>query len=278
MAQFAMKDGKERRGSYENVEELMKRKREEPVLRKGEEDVLRNRKKSRGIKDAELGWIEGEGELMKLMKTWKLEVEELMNEVRGMKGWREEIRKMKEEIKEKIREQEVRISEEIEKVRKELRESEKKWKEEREELKNHIKELEGKIEKIENRNIGEGEGNRAISRGVSEVIGNRLKEMESRMERREREERRRNVLIKGVVVKEGRRRAAVEELFGSIGVKAEIKEVRKICGGIEGRRKMMIVMLENEDQRREVWNKKKLLEGRKERILEDWTWEERRMR
>ncbi|XP_050452132.1 coiled-coil domain-containing protein 70-like [Cataglyphis hispanica] len=40
----------------------------------------------------------------------------------------------------------------------------------------------------------------------------------------------------------------------------------------------MIVRLKNEDQRREIWNKKKLLKGRKERILEDWTWKERRMR
>ncbi|KAL6420239.1 hypothetical protein ACFW04_014609 [Cataglyphis niger] len=200
-----------------------------------------------------------------------------MNEVRGMNGWREEIKKIKEEVKEEIREQGVRISEEIEKVRKKLRESEKKCKEERKELKYHIKELEGKIKKIKNRDIGEGEGNRAVSRGVNEVIGNRLKEMESRIERREREERKRNLLIKGVEVKEGRKRAAVEELFGS-GVKAEIEEMRKIGGSIEGGKEMMVVRLKNEDQRREVWNKKKLLKGRKKRILEDWTWKERRMK
>ncbi|KAL6421060.1 hypothetical protein ACFW04_013584 [Cataglyphis niger] len=225
---------KEEAVCYGNVEEKrkrMKRKREEPVLEKGKGDALKNRKKSGGIKDAELRWIEGEGELMKLMKSWKSEVKELMNEVRGIKGWKKEIRKMKEEVKEEIREQGVRVSEEIEKVRKELRESEKKWKEEREELKNHIKELDGRLGKIENRYIGEGKGNRAVSRGV---IGNRLKEMESNMERREREERRRNVLIKGMEVKEGRRRTAVEELFGSIGVKAEIEEVRKIGGDVEG--------------------------------------------
>lgn len=78
MAQFAMKDGKERRGSYGNVEELLKRKRVEPELGKGEEDVLRSKKKSGLTKDTELGCIEEEGELQHLMKR-KLENEELMN-------------------------------------------------------------------------------------------------------------------------------------------------------------------------------------------------------
>ncbi|KAL6421446.1 hypothetical protein ACFW04_013901 [Cataglyphis niger] len=105
-----MKEGKERRSSYGNVEELSKRKREDPGLRKGEEDVFKNRKKSGLMKDAELGWIEREGELQHSMKSWK---------------WREEIKKMKEDVKEGIREQEERVSEEIEKVRKEFRESEK---------------------------------------------------------------------------------------------------------------------------------------------------------
>ncbi|KAL6419708.1 hypothetical protein ACFW04_013672 [Cataglyphis niger] len=114
--------------------------------------------------------------------------------------------------------------------------------------------------------------------GGSEAMGNRLNKMENRMERREREERRRNVLIKGVEVKEGRKRVAVEKLFDSIEIKAEIEEVRKIGGSVEEGREMMVVRLKNEDQKREVWNKKKLLKGRKERILEDWTWKERRMR
>ncbi|KAL6418378.1 hypothetical protein ACFW04_012164 [Cataglyphis niger] len=178
---------------------------------------------------------------------------------------------MKEEVKEGIREQGIRVSEELEKVRKEFRESEKKWKEEREELKSHIKKLEGKIEKIKNRDVGEGEGSRAVSREVNEGIGNKIKELESRMQRREREERRKNVLIKGVEVKKGRRRVAVEKLFESIEIKSEIEEVRKIVGGVEGGREMVVVKLKSEEQRTEVWNRKKLLKSRKERILDDWT-------
>ncbi|KAL6421583.1 hypothetical protein ACFW04_014312 [Cataglyphis niger] len=125
------------------------------------------------------------------------------------------------------------------------------WREEirkmKEEVKEAIREQEKRVnEEIEN-----------VRREFREMIGNKTKEMKRRMERRKREERRRNVLIKGVEVKEERRR---------------------ISGGVEGGREMIVIKLKNEDQRREVWNRKKLLKGRKERILEDWTWKERRMR
>ncbi|KAL6421352.1 hypothetical protein ACFW04_014689 [Cataglyphis niger] len=133
------------------------------------------------------------------------------------------------------------------------------------------------MERLGNGDTGKREGNKMVNGGGgSEAIGNRLNEMGNRMERREREERKRNMLIKGV--EEGRRRVAVEELFDSIGIKVEIEEVRKIGGSVEEGREMMVVRLKNEDQRREVWNKKKLLKDRKERILEDWTWKERKMR
>ncbi|KAL6417092.1 hypothetical protein ACFW04_012988 [Cataglyphis niger] len=141
-----------------------------------------------------------------------------------------------------------------------------------------IKGLEEKMERLGNGDTGKREGNMVNGREGSEAIRNKLNEMENRMERREREERRKNVLIKRVEVKEGRRRVAVEELFDSIGIKAEIEEVRKIGGNVEEGREMMVIRLKNEDQKREVWNKKKLLKGRKERILEDGTWKKRRMR
>lgn len=32
------------------------------------------------------------------------------------------------------------------------------------------------------------------------------------------------------------------------------------------------------NKKKEIWDKKKMLRGRKERIMEDWTWKERRMR
>ncbi|KAL6419267.1 hypothetical protein ACFW04_013996 [Cataglyphis niger] len=260
-----MKETRERRGSCGNVEELMKRKREESELGKGEEEVLRDRKKSGIGKDAELRQVEGEGELLYMRKNWKAEIGEVMSDMaRELKGWwREEMKNMKEEVKEGIRE---RVSEEMDKVRKELRESEKRWVEEREEFNRRIKGLGEKMERLGD--TGKREGNKMVNGGGGvrqwEIGGKERKEEET--------------LIKGVEVKEGRRRGAVEELFDSIGIKAEIEEVRKIGGSVEEGREMMVVRLKNEDQKREIWNKKKLLKGRKERILEDWTWKERRMR
>lgn len=39
-----------------------------------------------------------------------------------------------------------------------------------------------------------------------------------------------------------------------------------------------MVKLGNEEQKREVMQNKKKLKGRKEKIIEDWTWKERKMR
>lgn len=43
----------------------------------------------------------------------------------------------------------------------------------------------------------------------------RLKEIERKIEWRDREERKRNVIIKGVKIKEGKRREAVEKVWKS---------------------------------------------------------------
>lgn len=41
---------------------------------------------------------------------------------------------------------------------------------------------------------------------------------------------------------------------------------------------MVLVSLGSEEQRREVMEKKKKLRGKKERIMENWTWKERKMK
>jgi len=40
---------------------------------------------------------------------------------------------------------------------------------------------------------------------------------------------------------------------------------------------MIGIRVEDREKREEIWRKKKALKGRKERILEDWSWEQRRM-
>jgi len=73
---------------------------------------------------------------------------------------------------------------------------------------------------------------------------------EREREKMEREKRRRNIIIKGMKAKEGKRREAVEEILEVIGAKVEIKEVRRIGEITEkGRGEMMLVKLESEDQK-----------------------------
>jgi len=110
-----------------------------------------------------------------------------------------------------------------------------------------------------------------------ETVAERVNEIERRMERKERRERRRNVIVRGIEVREGKRREAVEEIFERIGARVKIEEVKKLGKG-EGLIETVWVRLEGEEQKREVMDRKSRLKGRKERILEDWTWKERRMR
>lgn len=57
-----------------------------------------------------------------MIREWKEEMEE----VRGIKRWREELRQMKEEVKERIKEQEKMMRGEIESIRREFKEREEK--------------------------------------------------------------------------------------------------------------------------------------------------------
>lgn len=77
-------------------------------------------------------------------------------------------------------------------------------------------------------------------------------------------------------VREGKRKEAVEKILEIIEVKVKIKEIKNIRGEAVRRKKMILVKLGDKEQRREVLRKSNL-KGRKERIVEDWTWMERRM-
>lgn len=104
---------------------------------------------------------------------------------------------------------------------------------------------------------------------IEKVMEEKVRAVEKRLEVKEREERR-NVVMKEVTVKEGKRRKAVEEIFDSIGAKVKIKQVRRLKGNMEREREMLWVMLESEGQTKEVMEKKRNLRGKK-RIIEDLT-------
>jgi len=136
-----------------------------------------------------------------------------------------------------------------------------------------MKERIGKLEEGERK-----EDNVIQGRTGGNKIIDKVGELERRLDTREREERRRNVVIRDVEVKEGGRRKAVEEILGIVGAKVEVGEVKRIGEVKEKGRKMLLVRLGSEEQKWEVMEKKKNLRGRKERILEDLSWRERRVR
>lgn len=79
-------------------------------------------------------------------------------------------------------------------------------------------------------------------------------------------------------MKERKRKKAVEEIMKLIGVKLKVEEVWKIADDKKKGKELVGVRVEKEETRREIWEKKKALKGRKKRIVEDWTWEERKIR
>lgn len=50
----------------------------------------------------------------------------------------------------------------------------------------------------------------------------------NKLEKKEREERRKNIVLKEIKVKNGNRKKAVGELFKSIRVEARIKEIKRL--------------------------------------------------
>jgi len=110
--------------------------------------------------------------------------------------------------------------------------------------------------------------------GKKEIGGEKRKErreggeIERRMEMKERKERRKNLVIRGLEVKEGKRRKAVEDILKEIGVEAKIKEIWRITAEREKGREAVGIKVEETEKRGEIWEKKKKLKRRKERILE----------
>lgn len=94
----------------------------------------------------------------------------------------------------------------------------------------------------------------------------------------ESEERRKSVLIRGLEMKERKRKETVEEIMKLIGMELKVEEVWKIADDKEKGREFVGVNMEKEEKRREIWEKKKAFRGRKQRIVEDWAWQERKMR
>jgi len=266
---------RERSGSV-GVLDLWKRKREvaEGLEKMGnkvegerEQTFKRSKKTPRSPPAQEEVGGEREGFLiMEEMKEWMES---------GSRNWE----RMEESLREIVRELEG------------MRKREEKWREDRDKMEKRIEELEKKWERGLKMEDG-GEGLKDIEERVNKLEGGRRedegrgdKDLEERMkkvermwDRRERQERRRNVVVKGYKVDGRGVTSQIKEIFEKIRAEVEIDEIRVVKTGREEWGGMAVVSLRSEEDKKEVMRKKKGLRGDKIWIEEDLTWKERQSR
>jgi len=242
--------GRVRGGSIGCIEELWKRKsEEEEEERKGfskSKKTIRSPRNEKEDKSRRSGKERG-----RWMMEWKEEMEKMIKGIMEtcLEKWGEELKKVKEE-REMGEERE-----EIREVMKEINEREERWKEDREEVKRQMKGLEMRMEKLEKREEIGGEERK--DKGEGSQIDRRIKEIERRMEMKEKEERRKNLVIRGLEVKKGKRREAVEEILKKIRVEVKIKKIWRITAEKEEGREAVGIKVEETEKRGEIWEKKK---------------------
>ncbi|KMQ86922.1 hypothetical protein RF55_13959 [Lasius niger] len=130
-----------------------------------------------------------------------------------------------------------RISDEMGKMREEIRQREEKWRQEKREMKEEIQGLEMRIQEMEGkleRKIKEGgslvKGGGKAGKGMEKEIVDKMKGIGRKMELKEREERKNNIVICSLEEGEGEIREGVEKVLEEIGVKVKIEEVRRVGG------------------------------------------------
>lgn len=87
----------------------------------------------------------------------------------------------------------------------------------------------------------------------------RVRMMGWKMERKERKEMRRNIVLKGLKV-EGKVRKGIEKVLEKIGVRVKIGEIKRIGKG-KGEGGEMVVKLDSEEERKKVIERKRRLKG-----------------
>lgn len=84
-----------------------------------------------------------------------------------------------------------------------------------------------KIEKLKKK-VSKKEIEKNKKRGGSGGVENILKEVERILEKKEKREKRRNIVIREIKVREKARRRTIEEIMKAVGAKVETKEMRRI--------------------------------------------------
>ncbi|KYN18579.1 hypothetical protein ALC57_09108 [Trachymyrmex cornetzi] len=259
---------KGKRGSSGDLEKFLKRKRESEGAEEGGgklEEIFRRSKKTirSPVKMGE------EGGMKELLKEMRDELRE------GLMGVRKEIREEQREMMRK----------ELERLREKLRDREEKWKREKGEMMNRLKALEGELGEL---TVGSGEWKAVKVKGRNgDGIGNReekedwmerIRRLERRSEWREREERKRNIVIKWIKAGEGDIGRMLKELLRSMDEGVVIEKVRRIEAGRQERGWMGVVTLGGVEDKGKILKNKWKLKGRDIWIEEDLAWKERKMR
>ncbi|EFN77435.1 hypothetical protein EAI_11094 [Harpegnathos saltator] len=192
----------------------------------------------------------------------------MMEELKEMKGG---LKEMKGAMMEEVRKQGKEMKKELEELRKQIEEREREGRREREGMRETIERLE---EEMRGKRGEIGEGN-------NEDISERMRGVERKLEMREREERRRNVVIGGLRGREIEAREKMREIFKEVGIVAEIEEIEEMRrigmekGTEEGRRILKISKIEG---KKEIMVRRRELREKGIRIDDDLTWKERKMR
>ncbi|XP_029054302.1 golgin subfamily A member 6-like protein 6 [Osmia bicornis bicornis] len=140
------------------------------------------------------------------------------------------------------------------------------------------RDLGGKMERVE-------ENMRDLRKEVREEIQDAIEkrkeeiggELEKKWERKEKEERRRNIIIRGTKVRREGMKEKAEEILQLTGVENAIEEVKEVGAGERGKEvSVMLLKIKSNELKRRIMENKKALKGREERIEEDLTWAERK--
>lgn len=132
----------------------------------------------------------------------------------------------------------------MEEVKKSFKEQEMRWKEERKRMRGNMKQLEKRIGELEKKEGAKAERSMIDGKEMERGLGDKMKKTEWKLERRERDEKRRNIIIK-VIKKEDKRRE-IEGVLRNIEVRVNIGKIGKIGGDKEKGRKMILAKLGSE--------------------------------
>lgn len=111
-------------------------------------------------------------------------------------------------------------------------------------MRENMKQLKKRIGELKRKEGANAERSMIDGKEMERGLGNKMKETEWKLERRKREEKRRNIIIKGIE-KEGKRRE-IEGVLRNIEVRVDIREIGKIEGDKKKGREMILAKLRSE--------------------------------